>query len=88
MLLQPQKRILIIDDEYFNIVALQNLIGILSRDIPIDFALNGNTGMDLVISNCEANRLRFTDYQLIITDLSMKPIDGFQLTLNIRNYLI
>ena len=79
MLLPPKKRILLIDDEYFNIVALRNLININTHDVPIDYAVNGNNGMDLVTSNCEENEFKFTDYKLIITDLSMKPIDGFQL---------
>ncbi len=61
-------------------MALKNLIGIYSESVPIDYALNGNIAMELIRSNCEENSFRLTDYSLIITDLSMKPIDGFQLT--------
>jgi hypothetical protein len=46
-----QKKILIIDDEYFNIVALENLIKIHSS-APIDHALNGGTAMEIMTSNC------------------------------------
>jgi CheY-like chemotaxis protein len=50
--------------------------------------MNGNKAMDLIKLNCSQNDFKHTDYRLIITDLQMKPIDGYQLSTMIRNYLI
>ena len=44
--------------------------------------------MDLIKQNCSKHGFKHTDYHLIITDLRMKPVDGYQLSQMVRNYLI
>ena len=46
----------------------------------IEFAHNGEKAMEMIKANCKSNGLKNMDYSLIITDLSMKPTDGLQLT--------
>jgi CheY-like chemotaxis protein len=83
------KKILIVDDENFNIVALRALIDLVTNcSASVDFAMNGNKAMDLIKENCNHHDYKYIDYHLIITDLRMKPVDGYQLSQNVRNYLI
>jgi CheY-like chemotaxis protein len=77
-------RILIVDDEIFNIHALQGLIRVLgvSSEVQIDVAYNGEQSMQHIqtaIEEDDPNR-----YSLILTDCSMPFMDGYESSKMIR----
>ena len=80
-----KKRILIVDDEPYNILGLQILIS--QSSYPgisniIDFAHNGQEAYHLVKKASKAD-----PYGLIFMDLSMPVMDGYEAAMKIRNYL-
>ena len=72
------KRILIIDDEPFNIIGMQlllNNLGIKGLGSSVDRAYNGLEGLNKVKhSFMEGKHI----YGLIITDISMPVMDGYE----------
>ena len=80
-----QKRILIVDDEPYNLLALKTIIkaadttGLLS-DL-VDAAVNGSDALTKV------KKAHQFEYALIFMDCSMPIMDGYEATMEIRNYL-
>ena len=80
------KRILIIDDEPFNVIGMQlllNNLGIKGLGSSVDRAYNGLEGFNKVKhSFMEGKHI----YGLIITDISMPVMDGYQASKEIRDF--
>ena len=79
-----RKRILIVDDEPFNILSMQlnmNNLGINGLSQLIDRAYNGQSAM---LKVKEAYEIGHHIYGLVITDISMPIMDGFQLAEELR----
>ena len=79
-----QRRILVVDDEAYNLFAITSLLELL-KDYPglvhiTDTASSGESALRKATKNL-AEGVR---YCLIIVDLSMQPMDGFQVVENIR----
>jgi len=70
-LLPPTKRILIVDDDPFNILALKSLLN--NPEIILDTANNGKQAVDKVIKDPSS-------YQLIIMDCQMPVMSGYEAT--------
>ena len=80
------KRILIIDDEPFNVVSMQltlGKLGIKGLGSLIDRAYNGLEGVKKVLNSFESGS---HIYGLIITDISMPVMDGYDASQRIREF--
>ena len=85
-----QKKILIVDDQVFNIDALRIVLEMVIQvdvDQVCDKALNGEEALQMVIKNVEANNEDFCNYSLILMDCNMPFMDGYEATGKIRQYL-
>jgi len=49
--------------------------------------MNGQAAFDTVVSNFAFNNYEKSDFHLIFMDSNMPVMDGFDSTLNIRNFL-
>ena len=82
------KRIMVVDDEVFNIYAIQGLMQVLGMPHElenVDVCYNGEQAVDLVrkaIQENDADR-----YSLILTDCSMPFMDGYQASQKIRKLM-
>ena len=84
-----EKQILIVDDEPFNLQAMMVVLKVSASQLGfpptliddiVDQELSGLGAVEQVVNN---NKL----YKLIITDLSMPVMDGYQATVKIRQYM-
>ena len=83
------KKILIVDDEPFNILGLQQLLkqlGPKNINNIIDIAKNGLEALTLVKQAHIENDDSYC-YGLIFMDLSMPVMDGYEATERIRDFL-
>ena len=82
-----QDRILIVDDQEYNIQAikiiLQYSLGLNTEDL-IDKANDGLQALELVKKNLEENSNSRCDYTLILMDCNMPFMDGYEATSQIR----
>ena len=92
-MIENQNRILIVDDEPFNLYGLENVLKLaITRcgfsteiiDKLVDQASNGKEAVSMVKS---LYREKGQLYGLIITDLSMPVLDGYDSAVQIRNFL-
>ena len=92
-MIESKNRILIVDDEPFNLYGLENILKLaITRcgyssvliDRLVDQASNGKEAVNMV-------KKLYQDkgqlYGLIITDLSMPVMDGYDEAVQIRNFL-
>ena len=85
-----QKRILIVDDQSFNIDALMI---ILQMVVKVDTerlcakAHHGKEALKMVIESTEANGGKKCGFDLILMDCNMPFMDGYEATTRIREYL-
>jgi CheY-like chemotaxis protein len=79
-----QRRILIVDDQSFNIdamlIILQYSIKIKDCSSICDSAFDGQQALDRVIKNCKQNKGMACDYDLILMDCNMPHMDGYEST--------
>ena len=84
-----EKQILIVDDELFNLQAMMVVLKVSAQQLGyppslieriVDQELTGQGAVHQVIGNKK-------QYKLIITDLSMPVMDGYQATKKIRQYM-
>ena len=68
---------MLVDDEVFNIIAVQGLMRILGLDeqVKVDVCYNGEQAVDLIRKAIEENEV--DRYSLILTDCSMPFMDGY-----------
>jgi signal transduction histidine kinase len=79
-------KILIVDDDCFNIIALENMLK--SIHYKCDIAYNGAMAIEKVMKAKEAScSIRCGGYQLIFMDCMMPIMDGFQATKELRSKL-
>ena len=79
---EVNKKILIVDDEDFNIEALmiilQYNIGIQNIDLVCEKALNGDSAIHKIMTHVERNG--FSCYDFILMDCNMPIMDGYTAT--------
>lgn len=84
------KKILIVDDEVFNIEAIKSILESVffmdNTHIFCESAMNGRAALEKVIANYETNGYRRSSFDLIFMDSNMPVMDGFDSTTNIRNF--
>lgn len=77
---------LIVDDEPFNLIALEGLIGLIDPNIRIERAFTGKEALDKIIlkkdgnTSCQSHK----PLRLVITDNNMPVMTGIELALNVR----
>ena len=85
------QRILIVDDQIFNLdammIILKHSIKIKDCHRVCDCVYDGQQALDKVIDNCFTNQNKRCDYKLILMDLNMPNMDGYQATIKIREFL-
>ncbi len=69
-------RILLVEDNAFNQMVAVDTLNDLISDLKIDIAENGIIALD---------KLKSTDYDLVLMDIQMPEMDGFDACLHIRN---
>ena len=88
--LEEPKRILIVDDEVFNLDALEVILQFTTGLDPkktCQRACNGQDALNHVINNVENNSHLSCSFELILMDCNMPLMDGYDSTLAIREYL-
>ena len=82
------KRILVVDDQLFNIQALKIIlkhsVGIPNSENIVDHCLNGAKALEMVKQDIERNCNMKCSYQLILMDCNMPVMDGYESSLKIR----
>ena len=78
---------MIVDDEYFNVQALRGLTQVLgmARQDLIDVCYNGEQAVQLIERAIQENDV--DRYSLILTDMSMPFMDGYEATKKIRSLI-
>jgi len=71
-------KILIVEDEPFNIIVLEEMIRIFYPDAEIQSAENGKLGYEI---------LQVENFDLILSDVSMPVMDGYELIQKIKEEL-
>ncbi len=71
-------KILLVEDEEFNLMVLEEMIKIFYPDIEIVTALNGKLGFEKVSQE---------SFDLILSDVNMPVMDGYELIQKIRSEL-
>ncbi|KAM3136900.1 hypothetical protein pb186bvf_010985 [Paramecium bursaria] len=77
------KKALIVDDDYFNIFALQKLIQILGLES--DYSFNGLEALHKIKNKERCESCDQASYQLIFLELYMPILDGIQTVIEIKN---
>lgn len=71
-------KILIVEDEAFNLIVLEEMIKIFYPDIEVIKAENGQLAYEI---------LKNTDFDLILSDINMPVMDGYELIKKIKEEL-
>eukprot|EP00347_Sterkiella_histriomuscorum_P000322 403376324 len=76
-------KILIVDDDPFNLMALQGLLKQLNID-KVDQCFNGKQAIEKILQNQKRHCLHHQSYDLIITDNQMPVMSGIEATKELR----
>ena len=82
-----EKKILIVDDQTYNIDALMIILGMvlkLNVDLMCEKAQSGEEAIEKVMANVLQNNSKRCDYCLILMDCNMPFMDGYEATEKIR----
>ena len=89
--MNPNRRILIVDDQEYNIEALKTIleysVGLKDINQRADKAFDGQIALNMVKENVQKNGMRCLDYDLIFMDCNMPEMDGYEASLKIREFL-
>ncbi|KAM3136903.1 hypothetical protein pb186bvf_010988 [Paramecium bursaria] len=69
-------KVLIVDDEYFNIYALMRMIQTIGSES--DYAFNGQEAIEKIMTKQQCKVCNNNNYQLIFLDINMPIMDGIQ----------
>jgi CheY-like chemotaxis protein len=86
----PQKKILIVDDQQFNIEAMKIVLNYsvgIDAERLCDCAHNGKQALNMIIQDVEEQDNLSCSYNLILMDCNMPFMDGYAATTHIREYL-
>ena len=82
-----KKKILIVDDESFNRMALKSILEIIGVSNQVCEAGNGLLAFEMVKEDVQANFYNHTNFELILMDFQMPVMDGNQASTKIREFL-
>ena len=85
--MRKNRRILIVDDEPYNILALQIILQKSGYPQIKEFIDSANNGQEAVQKVKDAFTKKQFSYGIIFMDLSMPILDGYEATKEIRNFL-
>jgi len=87
LFLQNDRRIMVVDDEVFNTVAIQGLMRVLgfTQMNLVDICYNGEQAVELIQKAIHEGAPQ--RYSLILTDCSMPFMDGYEASKKIRDLL-
>jgi len=71
-------RVLIVEDEPFNIIVLEEMIKIFYPEADISSAQNGAVGFDMLSAH---------EYDIVLSDVSMPVMDGYELIKKVKTEL-
>ena len=86
----PKKKILLVDDEHFNIKALKIILKCftdIDPEIQCDVANNGRDSVNMIQKDLRANKNKRCSYKIILMDCNMPYMDGYQASIKIRELL-
>ena len=89
--MSKKRKILIVDDEYFNIMALTLMfesLGMQNTKEIIVPAINGQQAYDIVKQDMEYYDNKNCSFDLILMDCNMPVMDGYDATLSIRKLIL
>lgn len=76
--------LLIVDDEIFNLIILQNMF----KDRYVcEKAANGRIGLTKLMSKCSCGKMYFERCELIITDINMPEMNGYEFAQELRRLM-
>ena len=70
--------ILLVEDEEFNLIVLEEMINLFYSDVVISTAINGQIAYEV---------LQETTFDLILSDINMPIMDGYELIKKVKNEL-
>lgn len=89
-LITSQRKILIVDDNSFNIDALIVILKFnfnINTDVICQKAFNGLEAFNIIKREVEANDFKSSSFSYILMDCNMPVMDGNEATRRIRQYL-
>lgn len=79
-----RKRVMVIDDNSYNLFVMEELIKQADSEIMIDTALNGQLALDQIIAVNSDSHF----YDVLFIDLHMPVLDGYQVRSTLITFLI
>ena len=87
---KSKKRILLVDDEHFNIKAMKIILQCFTSvdpELVCDIVYNGRDAVNMVLKDLNLNQKKKCSYKVILMDCNMPYMDGYQASLKIRELL-
>ena len=78
------KNILLIDDDYLDVISIQRALSKINLDHTLYVAHNGEEALDMITGTSEKKLPGFPDF--IFLDINMPKMNGFEFLRIIRNY--